>query len=286
MKKWNLIVDVAECHNCHNCFLSCKDEYIGNDIKGYSAAQPLHGHNWIDIKFKERGQYPRVETTYVPVMCNHCDDAPCIKVGAGAVIKRDDGIVIIDPEKAKGRKDIVKSCPYGAIWWNEVLSLPQAWTFDAHLLDRGWTEPRCVQSCPTGALKSLKVRDEEMTEIAATEGLEPISEKYGTKPRVHYKNLHQFNKLLVAGEVLGVANGTTECLGETEVVLSHKGSEIGRATTDPFGEFLIDDVTPGLGECVLTLKARSFADAEIPLLVGDDSVVVETVTLHPVGSDA
>ena len=52
--------------------------------------------------------------------------------------KRDDGIVLIDPVKAKGRQDLVDACPYGHIWWNEELKVPQAWPFDAHLLDQGW----------------------------------------------------------------------------------------------------------------------------------------------------
>ena len=60
-----------------------------------------------------------IDIAYVPTMCNHCDDAPCVAKGGGAVKKRDDGIVLIDPEKAKGRKDLVDACPYGHIWWNE-----------------------------------------------------------------------------------------------------------------------------------------------------------------------
>ena len=56
----------------------------------------------------------------MPVMCNHCDNAPCSGPGRrGAVYRRPDGIVIIDPVKAKGQKQIVDSCPYGAIFWNE-----------------------------------------------------------------------------------------------------------------------------------------------------------------------
>ena len=43
-KKWNLIVDVARCDNCRLCFLAVKDEYIGNDFPGVSAAQPPQGH--------------------------------------------------------------------------------------------------------------------------------------------------------------------------------------------------------------------------------------------------
>jgi hypothetical protein len=107
MKKWNMIIDVAECTNCNLCTLSLMDEYVGNEWPGYSAPMPRHGHRWIDIKQKERGQGTMIDVAYVPTMCNHCDDAPCVNKGGGAVTKRDDGIVIIDPVKAKGRKDLV-----------------------------------------------------------------------------------------------------------------------------------------------------------------------------------
>jgi Fe-S-cluster-containing dehydrogenase component len=121
MKKWNLVIDVAECTNCQLCALAAMDEYVDNEWPGYSAPMPRHGHRWIDIREKERGQPTMIDIGYLPATCNHCDNAPCLKAGGpdGAVRKRDDGIVLIDPEKAKGRKDIVDSCPYGAIWWNE-----------------------------------------------------------------------------------------------------------------------------------------------------------------------
>jgi hypothetical protein len=54
-KKWNLIVDIARCNNCRVCFIAVKDEHIGNDFPGYAAAQPAQGHNWLDIRRKERG---------------------------------------------------------------------------------------------------------------------------------------------------------------------------------------------------------------------------------------
>ena len=83
-KKWNLIVDVARCDNCRVCFLAVKDEHVGNDFPGYSAAQPEHGANWLDIERKERGTYPLVEAHFMPVMCNHCDAAPCMKAARTA----------------------------------------------------------------------------------------------------------------------------------------------------------------------------------------------------------
>ena len=137
MKKWNMIVDVSRCNNCYNCFVATKDEYVDNEYKGYTAPQPLHGHAWVDVESSESGQWPMVEAHFRPVMCNHCDDAPCMQAAANnAINKREDGIVIIDPEKSKGQKQIVDACPHGATHWNDELQIPQAWTFDAHLPDR------------------------------------------------------------------------------------------------------------------------------------------------------
>ncbi len=98
--------------------------------------------------------------------------------------KRDDGIVIIDPEKSRGRRDLVDACPYGAIVWNEEREVPQAWIFDAHLLDAGWKEPRCAQACPTGALRAVKLDDDAMRAQARAESLEVLQPELGTRPRV------------------------------------------------------------------------------------------------------
>ena len=142
MKEWNLIIDVKKCEDCNNCFLACKDEFVGNDFPPYSMSQPRHGHRWINLMRKERGRFPMVDVAYRPTPCMHCDNAPCIKKAPeGAVYRRDDGIVIIDPKKAKGEKSLVDACPYGAIWWNEDLDLPQKCTFCVHLLENGWKEP-------------------------------------------------------------------------------------------------------------------------------------------------
>ena len=61
MNKWNMIIDVAKCHDCNNCFLACKDEFVDNDWPPYSVSQPLHGHRWMDIMRKERGQFPLID---------------------------------------------------------------------------------------------------------------------------------------------------------------------------------------------------------------------------------
>jgi Fe-S-cluster-containing dehydrogenase component len=278
-KKWNMIVDIERCNNCRGCFLAVKDEHTGNDFPGYAAEQPPMGANWLDIERKERGRYPIVDAHFMPVMCNHCDDAPCMKAAKnGAIKKRDDGIVIIDPVKAKGQKEIVDACPYGAVSWNEDLRVPQIWIFDAHLLDNGWDKTRCEQQCPTDVFRSVKVEDAEMQRIAAEEGLEVLQPELGAKPRVYYKNMHFFSKCFVGGSVAGLINGVDECIEGAEVVLKKDGGEFARTTTDTFGEFKIDKLEPHSGSYEVEVRG-STGEAAATFELGQESVYLGVLTL-------
>lgn len=255
MKKWNMIVDVARCNNCYNCFVATKDEYVDNEHAGYTAPQPLHDHSWVDIERTEAGQWPMVQAHFRPVMCNHCDDAPCMRVAQnGAVKKREDGIVIIDPERAKGQKQIVDACPYGAVYWNEERQIPQAWPFDAHLLDRGWEKTKVEKVCPTDALRSVKVEDDEMQKIAAEEGLETLESRDGAKPRIYYKNSHLFDSAFIGGTVVTEHDGKEDCIEGALVKAQCGGRELGRATSDAFGDFMIDRLESGAGHVSLSVE--------------------------------
>lgn len=270
-KKWNLIIDVDRCDNCRLCFLAVKDEYNGNDFPGVSAAQPSQGHSWLDIRRKERGTYPIVQARFLPVMCNHCDDAPCMKAAQnGAVRKRDDGIVIIDPERSKGQRQIAEACPYGAVSWNDEKDIPQAWPFDAHLLDEGWTRTRAEQACPMNVFRTIKVEDQEMKQIVEREQLEVIRPELGTQPRVYYKNLHLINKCFVGGTVVKEIDGIEECAADVEIVLEKDGREVGRAMSDIFGEFMIDGLEPNSGGYVVRSATAGGFMKEIEL--GDESL--------------
>jgi Fe-S-cluster-containing dehydrogenase component len=248
MDKWNLIVDVAKCTNCNLCTLANQDEHVDNEFVGYSAPMPRHDHRWIEIRGRERGHGPLMDVVYLPVMCQHCDDAPCIRAAKnGAVSKRSDGIVVIDPVKAKGQREIADACPYGAVHWNEELDLPQHWFFDAHLIDSGWTEPRCVQVCATGALTAVKVSDEKMAELKSREGLQELKPESATRPRVHYKNLRRFTHDFIGGTVINTVNGVTDCVAGAAVKLERGGSIVGETVTDAYGEFKFDGLEPNSG---------------------------------------
>lgn len=279
-KKWNMIVDVSRCDNCRNCFLATKDEHIGNEFPGYSAPQPLNGHNWVDIQRKERGRWPIVEANFMPVMCNHCDDAPCMKVAkGGAISKRADGIVIIDPKKSKGQRAIVDACPFGAVYWNEEEQIPQAWIFDAHLLDQGWTKTRVEESCHTDVFRSIKIDDQEMQRIKEKEGLEVLQPECQSKPRVYYKNLHLMTKCFVAGSVVVNVEGIEECAEGAEVILKQNDSEVARVTTDIFGEFKIDKLEKKSGQYELAVNSGSSRSTSVEFDLGDESLFLGTITL-------
>ena len=270
MKKWNLIVDVGRCHNSSNCFLSVADEYQRNEHQGYTAEMPLHGHRWIDIRKKERGQHPMVDVAYLPTMCMHCDEAPCIDAAKNnAVKKRKDGIVMIDPERAKGQKQLIDACPYGAIWWNEEKQLPQHWIFDAHLLDSGWKEPRCVQSCPTGALRSVFLEDVEMEKLKTEEDLEELCPEYRTKPRVHYKNLHFYNKCFIGGTVVAINNDVEDCLEGAIVLLYKNSSKLNEVVSDAFGEFKFDSLDPESGDYQVEIMHTNYESTSLNVVLED-----------------
>lgn len=247
MKKWNLIIDVAKCHDCNNCFLACKDEYVGNDWLPYSVGQPWHGQRWMNIMRKERGQYPLVDVAYLPTPCMHCDNPSCREAAEnGAIYKRDDGIVVVDPERAKGCKSLVDACPYGAMWWNDEKQVAQKCTFCAHLLDNGWETPRCVQACPTGALRVVNGSDSEMDGIRKTEDLEVLRPELNTSPRVYYKNLYRFEKCFIAGSV--ALADKDECADGADVVLASVATgETMAMMTNNYGDFKFDSLDGNSG---------------------------------------
>jgi Fe-S-cluster-containing dehydrogenase component len=269
MRKWNMIIDVAECTNCNLCTLATMDEYVDNSWPGYAAPMPRHGHKWIDILQKERGQLPIIDIAYVPTMCNHCDDAPCMKADkVGAISKREDGIVIIDPVKAKGQKHLVEACPYGHIWWNEELQLPQHWPFDAHLLDQGWQQTRGQQSCPTGAMRAIKVEDAEMARLAREEGLEVMKPEAGTKPRIYYRNLWRYSKCFIAGTLAAEANGMVDCVEGARVRLTRDGRTVAESTSDNYGDFKFDKLDEGSGRYVVEITAEGRSTKSVDAQLG------------------
>jgi len=127
------------------------------------------------------------------------------------------------------------------------LQLPQAWPFDAHLIDRGWVQTRGEQSCPTGAMRALNVEDEEMTRIVREENLEVIKPELGTKPRVYYRNLWRYSKCFIGGSVAEEIDGVVDCVEGASVQLVKDGVSLAVTTTDNYGDFKFDKLDENSG---------------------------------------
>jgi Fe-S-cluster-containing dehydrogenase component len=234
MARYGMIININKCTGCYNCFLTCRDEFAGNDYLPYAAAQPMTGMNWMKVLEKERGQYPKVKVAYTPVSCMHCENAGCIKVAQNnAVYRRPDGIVIIDPEKAKGQKQIVSGCPYRVIEWNEEKQIPQKCILCAHMLDKGEKVPRCVESCPTGALVFGDLDDpgSEIAKLIASGMTEAMHPEYDMNEKVRYINLP---RKFIAGTV--IYGDIDECASGITAKLVADGT-VQETKTNGFGEF-------------------------------------------------
>ena len=258
MARYGMVIDTTRCNGCYNGFLACRDEYCGNEYPPHSLAQPYTGHFWMRMIERERGKYPMVKVAYTPVPCMHCDDALCVKVSHdGAIYRRPDGIILIDPEKSKGQKNLLSTCPYRVIYWNEEKSIPQKCTLCAHLLDAGWKEPRCVEACPTAALifGDLDDPNSEVSKLVASGKVEILHPEYEMKEKVTYIGLP---KRFIAGSV--VFGDKDECAENVTVMLAGDGKKK-TVKTNNYGDFEFDGL-PADKDYSVKIKHPGYAPKE------------------------
>jgi len=271
-----MIVDLAKCVGCFNCLMACKDEHVDNAWPPYTGSQQKHAQKWINPVRHERGRAPHTDLCFVPKLCQHCDDAPCQKAFPEAVRKRDDGIVLLDIEEAKGKKELVAACPYGMISWNEKLKAAQKCTMCAHLLDDGWKEPRCVQACPLRALSVIKCEDAEFEKIAEHQGLRPLTDG-SNKPRVVYKNLDKYTGNFISGALAYMEADIEKAAGGAKVELSMNDVPLKEVSADFFGEFKFDHIPDNSGTFTITCSMDGCKPIEAEATVGCESVCLDVM---------
>ncbi|MBN2060951.1 MAG: 4Fe-4S binding protein [Deltaproteobacteria bacterium] len=226
------VIDLSVCNGCYCCQIACKDEHVGNDWTPYAKPQPDTGQFWIGIKELVRGTVPKVMVTYIPKLCMHCDEAVCIaSCKAEAIKKREDGLVVIDPDKCTGCQLCVDTCPHGAIFFNADLNIAQKCTGCTHLLDNDdeWSVPRCVDACPTEALKFGE--ESEMKDLIKKAGF--LNPEAGTKSRVYYMNLP---RKFVAGTIYDPIEKEVIIGADCTLTDKENGQKI-TVNTDNFGDF-------------------------------------------------
>ena len=230
------VIDVTKCNGCYSCQMACKDENVDNDWTPISKPQPDIGQFWMKLKDKTVGTVPKVQVRYTPTLCNHCEKPACKEACPNdAIYVRDDGLVIIDPEKCVGCQTCAKACVYDAIYFNDDLKISQKCTGCAHLLDNGYEKPRCVEMCPTGCMQFGE--EEELKDLLP--GAEALLPEEGLKPRVRYMNL--------PGQFIG---GTVYDPETEEVIIGARcralyGGKQYETFTDGYGDFWFKDLAVG-----------------------------------------
>ncbi len=129
MTKYAMVIDLQRCAGCGGCIIACKNE--NNLSQGVSWASKI---SWTV------GTFPNVRFTYIPTLCNHCQNAPCVAAcPTGAMYKTENGITMLDTDKCIGCRYCMAACPYGVIHFNATES--QAFWKDDTALMAGTSSP-------------------------------------------------------------------------------------------------------------------------------------------------
>jgi tetrathionate reductase subunit B len=197
-------VDVGRCIGCGMCAQACKTE---NDV----PLEPHYFNTWIEryviqtdgevvVDSPNGGMegFPRAQsegdiqrTFFVPKLCNHCEDPPCVQVcPVGATFTTEDGVVLVDDEYCIGCSYCIQACPYGARWFHPEKHVAAKCTFCYHRLVEGLV-PACVEVCPTGArvFGEVEHRATPLARFMRLNEIQVLKPHMNTKPRVYYANL-------------------------------------------------------------------------------------------------
>jgi Fe-S-cluster-containing dehydrogenase component/formate-dependent nitrite reductase membrane component NrfD len=174
---YGFVIDLKKCIGCHACTIACKAEH---DI-------PV-GANRCWVKTVEKGRFPDAQRLFLPVLCNQCEDAPCMNIcPTSALFRRHDGIVDLNGAACIGCKACMAACPYDQLFIDENTKTAEKCNFCANRVENK-LEPACVSVCPTEC-RIFGDMDDPTTAVAQIVQREAFTVRKpekGTGPKVFY----------------------------------------------------------------------------------------------------
>ena len=177
MPNYGFAIDLRKCIGCHACTIACKAEH-----------QIPIGVNRCWVKTVEKGTFPHTQRFFFPVLCNQCDEAPCVRIcPTRALFRRGDGIVDLYGDACIGCRACMVACPYDQLFIDPNTHTAEKCNFCANRVENQLL-PACVSVCPTEC-RIFGDLDDPASEVARIAGHEAIAVRKpekGTLPKVIY----------------------------------------------------------------------------------------------------
>jgi len=220
--RWGMAIDLDRCTGCQACVTACHAENNLPLSDPQSAAKGRAVH-WIRVDRYYEGEFPDIRVKHMPVLCQHCDEAPCEPVcPVYATYKNPEGLNVQVYNRCVGTRYCANNCPYSVRffnWFDPVWPTPlelqhnpdvsirmggvmEKCTFciqrikrveseakeEGHSIEDGDVQPACVQSCPAEAMVFGDLNDPEskVSRLAGSGRSTQLLEELGTKPKVFY----------------------------------------------------------------------------------------------------
>jgi Fe-S-cluster-containing dehydrogenase component len=194
-------VDIHKCIGCGRCANACKlenkvpreEHFFRTWVERYII--PTDGEAHVDSPNGGIDGFPEIKSDidvlrsfFVPKLCNHCSNAPCVQVcPVGATFTSRDGVVLVDKDYCVGCRYCIQACPYGARFLHPEEKVADKCTFCYHRITKGLL-PACVESCPTQAriFGEIGVRSSPLRRFARFKDTIVLKPWLNTKPKVYY----------------------------------------------------------------------------------------------------
>src|SRR6476620_11072237 len=177
MADYGFVIDLRKCIGCHACTIACKAEH-----------QIPIGVNRCWVKTVEKGAFPDTTRFFFPVLCNQCEDAPCVRIcPTRALYKRRDGIVDLHGDHCIGCRACMEACPYDQLFIDPNTRTAEKCNFCANRIENQLL-PACVSVCPTECriFGDLDDPDSDLARVLQQEATTVRKPEKGTGPRVFY----------------------------------------------------------------------------------------------------